>query len=202
LDLAATLFSTGWASGVNAYATVALLNLLGRAGVGEVPDDLEGNVVLAVAVTMYAIEFVTDKVPYLDNLWDAIHTAVRPAIASVVGAAFGSEDDLRGLDEALAAGGSGATALASHAVKASLRLGINASPEPASNIVASLLEDGAVAVVVLLALENPEVAATIAALLLVTGTALAIFLWKRIRRAVAYLRRRYGRGPPPADVAG
>jgi hypothetical protein len=199
VDLAPTLFSTGWAAGVNAYATVALLNLLGRAGVGDVPDALEGGVVLAVALVMYAIEFVTDKVPYLDNLWDAIHTVVRPAIASATGAAFGSEDELRGLDEALAAGGSGATALASHAVKASLRLGINASPEPASNIVASLLEDGAVGVVVLLALENPEIAAVIAALLLAAGIGLAIFLWKRIRRAATYLRRRYGRGPPPAD---
>jgi uncharacterized protein DUF4126 len=195
-ELAPTLFSTGWASGVNAYATVALLNLLGRAGVGEVPDALEGNVVLVVAVVMYGIEFVTDKVPYLDNAWDAVHTAVRPAIASVIGAAFGSEADLRGFDEALAAGGSGATALASHAVKASLRLGINASPEPASNIVTSLLEDGATGVVVYLALENPEIAAAIAALLLAAGIALTILLWKRIRRAAAYLRERYDRGPP------
>lgn len=200
-DLAPTLFSTGWASGVNAYATVALLNLLGRAGVGEVPDALEGDVVLAVAVVMYAIEFVTDKVPYLDNVWDAIHTVVRPAVGSAIGAAFGSEDDLRGIDEALAAGGSGATALASHAVKASLRLGINASPEPASNIVTSLLEDGAVGVVVFFAVENPEIAAAIAALLLAAGIALTIFLWKRIRRAAAYLSERFGRGPPAAGPA-
>ena len=196
MDLAPTLFSTGWAAGVNAYATVALLNLLGRAGVGEVPDALEGNVVLAVALVMFGIEFVTDKVPYLDNVWDAIHTAVRPAIASATGAAFGSEDELRGLDEVLAAGGSGVTALASHAVKASLRLGVNASPEPASNIVVSLLEDGAVGVVVFFAVENPEIAAAIAALLLAAGIALTIFLWKRIRRAAAYVRERYGRGPP------
>jgi hypothetical protein len=198
LDLAPTLFSTGWAAGVNAYATVALLNLLGRAGVGEVPDALEGDVVLAVAVVMYAIEFVTDKVPYLDNVWDAIHTAVRPAIASLTGAAFGSEEELRGFDEALAAGGSGATALASHAVKASLRLGINASPEPASNIITSLLEDGVVGVVVFFAVENPEIAAAIAALLLAAGVALTIFLWKRIRRAAARLSTRYDRSPPAA----
>ena len=101
MDLAPTLFSTGWAAGVNAYATIALLNLLGRAGVGEVPDALEGNVVLAVAVTMYAIEFVTDKVPYVDNVWDAIHTVVRPAVASATGAAFGSEEELRGRVETI-----------------------------------------------------------------------------------------------------
>ena len=196
MDLAPTLFSTGWATGVNAYATVALLNLLGRAGVGEVPDALEGDVVLVVALAMYGIEFVTDKIPYLDNVWDAIHTVVRPAVASAIGAAFGSEDDLRGFDEALAAGGSGGTALASHAVKASLRLGINASPEPASNIVTSLLEDGVVGVVVFFAVENPEIAAAIAAVLLAAGIALTISLWKRIRRAAAYLRDRYGRGPP------
>ena len=200
MDLAPTLFSTGWASGVNAYATIALLNLLGRAGVGEVPNALEGDVVLVAALVMYGVEFVTDKVPYLDNVWDVFHTAIRPAVASLIGVAFGSEDDLRGLDEALAADGSGATALASHGVKASLRLGINASPEPASNIITSLLEDGVVGVVVFLALEYPEIAAAIAAILLAGGIALVIFLWKRIGPALVRLRRRFGGGPPAAGT--
>lgn len=197
MDLATTVFSTGWASGVNAYATVALLGLLGRAGVGEVPEPIQSDPAIAVALVMFAIEFVTDKVPYLDNAWDALHTAVRPAIGSVVGAAFAGDAQVSGIDEVLAAGGSGATALASHAVKAGLRLGINTSPEPFSNVLASLAEDGAVAVVVVFALQNPELAAVIAAVLLALGAGLVVYLAKRIRRGLTRVRQRR-RDPPPA----
>ena len=141
MDLFSTIFSTGWASGVNAYATVALLGILGRTGVGDVPEPLQSDPAIAVASIMFLIEFVTDKVPYVDSLWDSVHTVIRPSIASVIGGLYGGDADLSGLEEAFAAGGSGATALASHGVKASLRLAINTSPEPASNIVVSLAED-------------------------------------------------------------
>jgi hypothetical protein len=203
VELASTLFSTSWASGVNAYATVLLLNLLGRIGLGDVPDELEGNVVLAFAAVMFVIEFVTDKVPFLDSAWDGVHIVVRPAVAGAIGAAYGSADELASLEEALATGGSAVTGLASAGVKTGLRLGINTSPEPASNIIVSLLEDGAVGVVVFLAMEFPEVAAVIAAVLLVSGIALVVFLWKRIRRGIEYVRERrrakaQGRGAPPA----
>lgn len=194
MELAPTIFSAGWASGVNAYATVLLLGILGRAGVGDVPEPLTRDPVLAVAALMYAIEFVTDKVPYLDNTWDLIHTAIRPAIGSAVGVEFA---DLDGASELAGGAGGGATALVSHGVKAGLRLAINASPEPFSNIIVSLLEDMAVAGVVALAVENPELAAAIAAVLLVAGIALVILLAKLIRRAYAKRReRRAGeRGP-------
>ena len=197
MELVPTIFSTGWASGVNAYATVALLGLLGRAGVGEVPEPLQSDAVIAVSLVMFAIEFVTDKIPYLDNAWDLVHTAVRPAIGSLVGVAFAGDAEVAGIDEALAAGGSGTTALASHAVKAGLRLGINTSPEPFSNILTSLAEDGAVAVVVVFALENPELAALIAAVLLALGAGLAVYLAKRIRRGLTRMRERR-LGSPPA----
>lgn len=196
MELLPSLLSAGWASGVNAYLTVAVLGLAGRAGVGEVPDQLTETPVLIAAVVMYAVEFVADKVPYLDNLWDAIHTVVRPAIASVIGVEYAGADGLDTLDEALAGGGTGAVALVSHAVKASLRLGINASPEPFSNIAASLTEDGLVGAVTWFSLENPELAAMIAMVLLIAGMALVIVVWKRIRRALAGLGRRYGRPPP------
>lgn len=201
MDLAATLFSTGWASGVNAYATVAFLSILGRAGVGEVPDTIESDPVLIGSVAMFAVEFVTDKIPWLDSVWDSIHTFIRPAIAVVLGFQFGGESGVSGIEEALGAGGSGATALASHTVKAGIRLGINASPEPASNIFASLAEDGLVAVVVLFSINNPELAAAIAAVLLIAGIALIVFLWRRIRAALAKRRERSrGGNPPPAPV--
>lgn len=198
MDLGATLFSTGWASGVNAYATVAFLSLLGRAGVGEVPDGIESDPVLAGSAAMFAVEFVTDKIPWLDSLWDSIHTVVRPAIAVVLGFQFGGEAGVSGIEEALGAGGSGATALASHAVKAGIRLGINTSPEPATNIFASLVEDGLVAVVVLFSINNPELAAAIAAALLIAGIALIVFLWRRIRTALNRRRERRRGG----DVEG
>ena len=195
MDLFSTLFTTGWASGVNAYATVAILGIVGRAGVGDVPDELQSDPVIAVAAVMYLIEFVTDKIPYVDNVWDAIHTVVRPAIASAIGAVYGIDSNLDTLDEAFAAGGSGVTALASHTVKAAIRLGVNTSPEPASNILVSLAEDGAVAGVILLVVEHPEIAAIIAAVLLVAGVALVVFIAKRIRRGLRRWRERR-RGPP------
>lgn len=192
MDLVPTLISAGWASGVNAYLTVALLSLLGRAGVGEVPDELQRDGVLVAALVMFAIEFVTDKVPWLDSIWDTVHTIVRPAIGSAVGVDFATVEDLSGAEEVLAGGGAGAMAFASHAVKASLRLGVNASPEPFTNIGVSLVEDLAVAGVTVLALEHPVPAATIALVLLATGIALALMVASRIRRGLAKLRGRPG----------
>ncbi|HEX8742289.1 MAG TPA: DUF4126 domain-containing protein [Thermoleophilaceae bacterium] len=198
MELVASLVSAGWASGVNAYLTVALMSLLGRAGVGDVPEELQTDGVLVAALALYAIEFVVDKVPLLDSAWDLVHTIVRPAIASAVGVELGGDMGAAGVEEVFAGGGAGALAFASHAVKAGIRLAVNTSPEPASNIFVSLLEDGMVAGVTILALEHPVPAAAIAVVLLVAGVALAVFLAKRIRRAARFLRERWGRGSPPA----
>ena len=196
MEVVPSLLSAGWASGVNAYLTVAVLSLAGRAGIGEVPEPLQSDGVLYASLAMFAIEFVTDKIPYADNLWDAVHTAVRPAIGSALGFELAGEEGLDGLDELLAGGGSGALALLSHAVKASLRLGINASPEPVSNIVTSLGEDALVAAVTAFSLENPEIAAAIAVVLLIAGAVLVALIWTRIRRAMGALLTRLGRPPP------
>lgn len=201
MDLASTVFSTGWASGVNAYATVLVLGLFGRAGVGEVPDELTKEPVLIGAGVMYAIEFVTDKIPLVDNTWDLLHTAIRPAIGSLLGIEFADADQAAStVDDVLAGAGSGATALTSHAIKSSLRLGINASPEPFSNIITSLAEDAAVIGVTALAVEHPVEASIIVAVLLVIGIALVILIWSRIRaawrRRQERKREREGRGPP------
>ena len=198
MDLFATLFSTSWASGINAYATVAILGILGRAGVGDVPDELQSDPVIAIAGVMYLIEFVTDKIPYVDNLWDTVHTVVRPTVASGIGAVYGVDAELGTLDEAFATAGSGLTGLASHGVKAALRLGINTSPEPLSNIFVSLAEDGAVAGVTLLVVENPEIAAAIAAVLFISGIALVVLLARWIRRGFRRWQERR-RGPPTTN---
>jgi len=190
VELAPTVISAGWASGVNAYLTVLVLSLAGRAGWDAVPGELQTDRVLIAALVLTAIEFVTDKVPYLDSAWDAVHTVVRPAIGSLLGVGLAGEADAGGVEEVLAAGGSGLLALASHGVKAGLRLGINASPEPFSNILASLVEDGLVTGVMLLAIDHPVPAAAIALVLLVSGVALVVLLMQRIRRAVRALQRR------------
>ena len=180
MDLLPTLLSTGWASGVNAYATVALLGILGRLGWGDVPEPLTEDPVIAGAAVMYAIEFVADKIPLIDNTWDVIHTAIRPAIGGALGVEFASLD---GASEVAGGVESGGVALVSHGVKSGLRLAINTSPEPLSNIIVSVLEDLAVAGVVVLALEHPKVAAAIAGTLLVCGVILVLLLWKLIRAA-------------------
>lgn len=191
MEFAATLFSTGWASGVNAYGTVALLGILGRLNVGEVPSDLERTPVIAVAAALFGVEFFVDKVPGLDSLWDSVHTVIRPLIGAVLGFQYGGEHGFEGIGEAYSAGLAGLVALASHGVKMGVRLAINTSPEPASNIAVSLGEDGVVAVVVMFSINHPFLAATIAAALLATGIALIALVWTRIRAALR--RRREGR---------
>lgn len=198
MELVPTVISAGWAAGVNAYGTIAMLGVLGRAGVGEVPDPLTGTPVIATALALFAIEFFVDKVPFLDSTWDVIQTPIRPAVGGAVGALFAGDANVASIDEVLSAAGGGGTALASHAVKAGLRLGINTSPEPASNISMSLLEDGLVAAVTALALEQPFIALAVVIVLLAGGLALVYLVWTRIRRAWRGLRERWGRAPPRA----
>jgi Domain of unknown function (DUF4126) len=198
MDLAAHVFSAGWASGVNAYLTVAMLALLGRSGAVEVPEDLTSDPILIGALVMFAIEFVLDKVPYVDNLWDLGQTLIRPAIGAALGFEFAGDAAVSELDEVLSGGGAGATALASHGVKSGLRLGINTSPEPVSNVIASVTEDGLVAAIVAFSIEQPELAAAIALVLLAAGITLVVLIWTRIRRTLLRLMEG-GRGrPPPA----
>jgi hypothetical protein len=191
MDLFATLFSTGWASGVNAYGTVALLGILGRSGAAEVPDPVTGTPVIAAALLLYAAEFVADKIPYVDNAWDVVHTVIRPAIGAWLGALIAGDSGEIG--EALGAGEAGGTALLSHAVKAGLRVVVNTSPEPFSNIGISLTEDGLVASVVFFVVEQPLIALGIAGTLLALGLAALVFLVKRLRAGLRRLagRRRY-----------
>ena len=110
MDLAAHVISAGWASGVNAYLTVAMLSLLGRSGAVEVPDRLESDPILYGSLVLFAVEFVADKVPYVDNLWDAGQTIFRPAIGGALGVAFAGEAGVDNLDEVLSGGTAGGTA--------------------------------------------------------------------------------------------
>src|SRR6476619_2284872 len=136
------VFSTGWATGVNCYLVVLVLGVADRVGdLTQVPDVLGSWSVLAVASVLYAMEFVADKIPLIDSTWDAVSTAIRPTAGAVIGVLLAG--DATSLDQAVAGVGGGGTALLSHLVKAGSRLAINSSPEPVTNIGASIAEDAA-----------------------------------------------------------
>jgi hypothetical protein len=172
-----------------------MLGLLGRAGFGEVPHELTTGPILIAACVMFVIEFATDKVPLLDSTWDLLHWAIRPAIGSLIGVEFADLDKVTGPETVAAGGAGGATALVSHGLKAGLRLGINTSPEPVSNIIASLTEDGIGAGVILLMLKEPLIALAVVVVLLAIGITLVLLLRNRIRRALERRRERRARAP-------
>ena len=181
MESLALTFSSGWASGVNAYLVVLVLGIADRFGdADQIPDALGRWEVLAAAAFMYAMEFVADKIPYVDSTWDVISTAIRPTVGAVIGVLLAGEAD--SLNEAVLGVVGGGTALLSHLVKAGSRLAINSSPEPVSNVVASLTEDAAVLAVVWFALENPRAAAAVAGVLLAVGLVLLYFIARLIRR--------------------
>lgn len=174
-------FTGGWASGLNAWATVLILGLLGRfAHLAGVPDGFQRTDVLIVMGVLAAVELVADKIPYLDTAWDTVSTAIRPIAGATIGALVaGQSGDLSSI--ALASVG-GLTALASHLAKAGLRLAINTSPEPITNVAASTAGDISLVGVLLLAAAQPVTAAVIAAILLVATAVLAVLLIGRVRR--------------------
>ena len=156
VELLPAVLASGWASGVNAYLCVLVLGLLGRfAGVEAVPEALTRTDVLVVAALLYALEFVADKIPYLDSAWDAISTAIRPTAGVVIGLLIAGDSSTT-LEQAVLAATGGGAALASHLVKGGLRLIVNTSPEPVTNIGVSLGEDVAVAGVTSLAVLAPD----------------------------------------------
>ncbi|MFZ1410701.1 MAG: DUF4126 domain-containing protein [Micropruina sp.] len=181
MEMLSMAFASGWASGINAYATVLIIGLLGRFTTVEgIPEGFQRTDVLIVMGILALVEFVADKVPYVDSVWDGISTVIRPVAGAVIGALLaGASGDLTAIT--LASVG-GVTALISHLNKAGLRLAINTSPEPVTNITASLAGDLSVAGVVTLAVLNPIPAAIIAAILLLLTAALTYLLFSRVLR--------------------
>lgn len=185
-EIVAWAFASGWASGINAYAVVLVMGLFGRyADVAIIPDVLTRPDVLIAAGALFLLETFADKIPYLDSAWDGIHLAIRPLMGATVAYLIGNESS--SLDAAFAAATGGFSALASHLVKSGIRLGVNTSPEPASNALVSTAEDLTAAGVVSLATGYPFVAAGLAGVLLIAGIALVAFLLLKVRR----LKQRY-----------
>lgn len=142
LETLSLAMGAAWTSGLNLYATIAALGIAGNAGMIQLPPDLlvlTNPLVIGVACMMYAVEFFADKIPLVDSGWDVLHTFIRiPAGAVLAARAVGDASPALEL-AALLAGGT--VALAAHGTKATVRLAVNASPEPFSNWVASVSED-------------------------------------------------------------
>ena len=164
----------GLVSGLNLYATVLTVGLGIRFGLITLSPETAGLAVLAspyvliAAAVIYLIEFFADKVPWVDSIWDSVHTLIRPLGAAVIGAtAIGAVEPQTAVIAALCAG----VSLSGHSVKAGTRLLANHSPEPFSNIALSLVEDGLVVVGSWLALSHPAIMITIVVIFLIA------FIW-------------------------
>jgi Domain of unknown function (DUF4126) len=182
------IFTSGVASGVNCYAAVLLLGLIGKYGhVASIPTLLERPGILIVAGVLYVCQFIAGKIPVLDSAWDVVHTALRPVVGGAIGVVMSHY--VHGSHEATLAAAAlgGGSALVSHTVKTGVRLGLNVSPEPFTNIIASLGEDAGVAGLMAYGVFHPVRAAEIAGAALAVGILLLVLLASTIRRA---LRRR------------
>ena len=196
LSLAAAL---GWASGIRLYAVVFLTGLAGYLNWLPLPPGLQllaHPAVLGVSGFMLAVEFVADKIPWVDSIWDAIHTVVRiPAGAALAGAVFGTDSTTTALIAALLGG---TLAAASHTTKMTARAAVNSSPEPFTNVAVSLLEDGLVIGALWLATEHPVAFGIVLVCTLVLMVMLVLVLLRFLRSVVRRLLQMFGGPAAPA----
>ncbi len=174
-----------FAAGINLYATVALIGLASRFGWVQLPGEyamFDNDWVIGTAILLYAVEFFADKIPWVDTLWDALHTFIRPIGGAVVAVA-GLGDASPGMQGMVALLG-GAVAAGSHATKAGTRVVANSSPEPFSNSILSLAEDAFVVALGALAIQYPLAALAVCVLLLLAMVML-------LRTIVRAFRRRF-----------
>ncbi|MEO6018422.1 MAG: DUF4126 domain-containing protein [Polaromonas sp.] len=188
----------GWASGIRLYLVVLLTGLAGFMGWVQLPQGLHllaNPVVLGVSGFMVFIEFFADKIPGLDSLWDVVHGVIRiPAGAALAAGVFGADSGVMGLVAALMGGTLAAT---SFAAKATTRAAINTSPEPFSNVGASLLEDGLVPLGLWLALAHPLVFVVVLALMLALSVWLIRTCWRFLRLLFTRVARIFSGRPDP-----
>lgn len=190
IETVALAMGASWVSGIRLYGCVATLGALGRFGMVELPERmrvLEHPWVLGAAAALFLVEFVADKVPAVDSVWDAVHGFLRvPAGAVLAWAAFGETDPAL---QALAFLLGGGLSFVSHGTKSAARLVANASPEPFSNAALSVAEDGASGIALFAAVFVP----LLGIVLVVAGLALAVWVG---RKAVRILRRITRPEPP------
>lgn len=174
---------TAVASGLRLYGTVAGLGFLHRIGALQLPGRLEvlaQTPVLVLATALYVVEFVADKVPIVDTVWDAVHTFIRVPAAAVLG--FAVLNDVAEPWRTVAALLSGTVALSAHGLKAGARLTLNASPEPFTNWAASFSEDLLLGFLLFVVVKHPVVAIVAAVLTVVIALLFASWVVRGIRR--------------------
>ena len=192
----ALALGAGWASGINLYAAVLTLGLLGVTGNMVLPEHLDiltNPLVIGAAGVMYAVEFFADKIPGADTGWDAVHTFIRiPAGAMLAAGAMGEVNPAIAVAAGILGGG---LAAGSHATKAGSRVLINTSPEPFTNWTASILEDVAVVAGLWVALNHPWLF-----LLFLIGFVLLLIwmlpkIWRGIKKVLGFIAGLFGRKP-------
>jgi hypothetical protein len=199
LDILATLGRTmgfSFAAGINLYATVAILGLATRFGWVDLPPQyrvFDNDIVITVALVLYLVEFVADKIPWVDTIWDAVHTAIRPIGGAFI--AVATLGDASPTVTGLVALLGGALATGSHLTKAGTRAAANTSPEPFSNWILSITGDLFVLGLGALALNYPVAAALVVILGVVLMIAFAAWIFRAIRQ------RWSNRGPMRAAPA-
>ena len=200
-QLLALAAAIGWASGVRLYLVVLLTGIVGYFGWVPLPSGLQllaHPVVIAASGFMVFIEFFADKIPGLDSLWDVVHTAIRiPAGAALAASVFGTDHGVMAIVAALLGGGFAATA---HAAKATTRAAINTSPEPFSNVGASLVEDSMVPAGLWLAVSHPFVFLVLFVLVLVLSVWLIRKSWRFLKALFARVARIFSGRPDPGVV--
>jgi hypothetical protein len=177
-----TAVTSAFSAGISMYGVIAALGIAGRLDVIEGSSVLERPIVIGIALALFALEFVIDKIPVLDTVWDTIHAILRPIAGAVILAVAPDQD----LPVPLALGLGAALAFTSHSAKSATRVLINTSPEPISNIAVSTAEDGLVAALMALAFSHPEVALAITVVLVGVAIGLIVVAWRVVRR----IRRR------------
>jgi hypothetical protein len=174
------------ASGLRVYATIAVLGILDRWGVLQLPSGLHPlshPVIIAIAAALYLAEFVADKVPAFDTVWDAIHTFVRiPAAAILAFAVLGDVAEPWRTGAALLGG---TVALSAHGLKAGTRLAANASPEPVSNWVLSFGEDAATMAILWMATSHPILSLLVAGAVVIAAILSIRWMLRTLRRLVS-----------------
>jgi hypothetical protein len=188
---------SAWLSGFNLYATVLTLGLLQRLHLVELPGDLDSlghSWVIAVAGVLYLVEFLADKIPVVDSVWDAIHTFIRVPAGAVLAASAFAHFNPAVRVAALLAGGT--LALGSHGTKATIRAAANTSPEPVSNIFLSIVEDIATIGLAALGAFHPVIVLCLVVVFVILLIWLAPKAYRAVRRKLAQLYSlfRFGHG--------
>jgi hypothetical protein len=175
-----------FAAGLNLYATVAILGLASRYEWVALPPQyqvFDNNWIIGGAIALYVVEFIADKIPWVDSVWDAVHTVIRPAGGALIAVATLGEK--APATEVVIALFGGALAASTHFSKSGTRVLANASPEPFSNWILSLTEDLFVVGLGALALKYPAAAAIVVIVCLTLIVAFSVWIARAVRRRFA-----------------